>query len=68
MGTCSQSKGVNVIMQTMSINHLMQWCNKQNMGFDVFNAMLDKANEDLDYWINQDYWKLYDAIRDEVTA
>ena len=55
-------------MQTMSINHLMQWCNKQNMGFDVFNAMLDKANEDLDYWIDQDYWKLYDAVRDEVTS
>ena len=55
-------------MQTMSINHLMQWCNNQNMGFDVFNAMLDKANEDLEYWIDQDYWKLYDAVRDEVTA
>lgn len=54
-------------MQTLSLNHLMNWCTKQNFGFDVFNAMLDKANEDLEYWHDKEYWKLYDAAQEEIT-
>lgn len=50
-------------MLTYSLDHLMAWCNKQGLGFDTFSAMLDKANEDLEYWYDKDYWKLYDAIR-----
>lgn len=53
-------------MKTIPMNHLMQWCNKQNFSFEVANAMLDRANSDIEYWHDKDYWKLYDAIREEV--
>lgn len=50
-------------MKTMPISHMAAWCEKQGFNLDILNAMLDKANSDIEYWHDTDYWRLYDAIK-----
>jgi hypothetical protein len=60
-------------MEEMDINpwleHLGAWLNKQfaneseALRFSLRKAMVAELEKDPEYWVNQDYWRLYDEVQ-----
>lgn len=41
----------------------MTFCNRENLDFNCYYAGLEIAKKDLDYYFNNDLWKLVDRIK-----